>query len=221
MINHKTGHLNTIGLEMNAVVWMGVKNALLCLLLISSFVLTGCTSGSGSVRAQDNPASVEVATFVSNGVSTVTNTPTSKPEAAKNIEDGKAGVAYDIEYLSSNYQVTLAKTAFETSSYGGDRYLLAYFEIKNTGDGSEYLSPDIYALDKDGEKYDKTFAIGLPPDYDKTLDFIKKLSPGTKMSGWAAIKVPEETAEFGLFFEYTNPFVDKKPSYIKYRIASK
>ncbi len=188
------------------------------LLVISVFIM-GCASGSGSV--QETPAAPETATrtsMSSNGITQPTATNAPNPKVEKNIEDAQIGTPYEISYLSSKYAVTLEKTAYETSSFMGKRYLMAFFKIKNTGDGSEYFAPDIYAVDSDSEKYDKTFAVGLSSDYDKMLDFLKKLTPNTQMSGWVAINVPDDVNEFDLYFEYTNTFIDRTPRYINYKI---
>jgi|GEM_PF-1775459 len=70
------------------------------------------------------------------------------------------------------------------------------------------------------EKYDSTYAIGLSDEYSKSLDFIKKLTPNTKMSGWTAIEVPDGTKKLDLYFEYTNTLLSSKPNYIKYAITA-
>ena len=173
--------------------------------------ISGCCGATGQV-AQNNPQA----------------NPQSQPQAApqnqasgSNVENAQVGTTYTVNYYNSKYEVTLKEAEFASSTnmYAQGTYLMANFEIKNIGDGNEMFAPDIYALDKDGEKYDKTFAVGLDEKYSKTLDFFKKLSPNTKMSGWAAIEVPDGTSSVDLYFEYTNQFLTKTPSYIKYKIS--
>jgi len=138
-----------------------------------------------------------------------------------NVENGEVGKTYTVNYLNSKYDVTLKEAEFaaSTNPYISGNYLMAYFEIKNVGDGSEFFFPKIYALDSEGEKYDNTIAIGLGDKYGKTLDFAKELPPNTKMSGWTAIKIPASTASADLYFEYTNSLLSKTPNYIKYKVV--
>jgi hypothetical protein len=175
--------------------------------VLAGLLLSGCCGTTGNIQ---------------NSGQSNTSSHTQQTESPKSIENGQLGTVYTVEYMGSKYEVTLTQTAFETTSsiYGGKRYLLANFEIKNVGDGSEYFAPDIYAIDSSSEKYDKTIAFGISDKYDKTLDSLKKLTPGTKMSGWAAIEVPSDVNNFDLYFEYTNSFVTKTPMYIKYKIIA-
>ena len=196
-----------------------MKNKILVIgtLLFVGLLLFGCSSGS--VKEVSTPTT-QAGNSVTQAPAEATQTPA--PTQVTNI-DGQVGSAYEISYMSSKYQVTLEKTAFEssTNSYYDKRYLLAFFEIKNTGDGSGVFSPNIYAIDAETEKYDKTIVtIGISDEYEKTLDFFKQLPPGTKMSGWAAIEIPKDKNDFDLFFEYSNIFIDKTPKYIKYKVSA-
>jgi len=182
------------------------------LLILAGVLLAGCTSGSVKETGTSGTSQTD---YDRTGSVSATASPSA---GTTNVENGQVGTAYEISYISSKYQVTLEKTAFESSTYGGS-YLMAFFRIKNTGDQSEYFAPDVYALDASSEKYDKTYAIGLGTEYDKTLDILKKLTPGTQTSGWVAIKVPEGAKEFDVYFEYTNAILDKTPKYIKYKIG--
>ncbi len=179
----------------------------LLVLIVSLSVLSGCCGTTGSVQ--------------NSGQNNIPSN-TQQTELPKSVENGQVGTVYTVNYMNSKYEVTLTQTAFETTSsmYGGQRYLLANFDIKNIGDSSEYFTPNIYALDASSEKYDTTIPFGLSSKYDKTLDFFKELPPGTKTSGWAAIEVPNNVSQFDLYFEYTNSFVSKTPQYIKYQITS-
>jgi len=135
-------------------------------------------------------------------------------------ENGIVGKTYTVNYVSAEYEITLKELAFAQSEYYTDeKFLMANFEIKNIGDKNEYISPNIYLVSQDSERYDDTIAIGLDDKYSKTLDWFKQLSPNTKMSGWVPIKVPLELDSGDLYFEYTN-YYDSDRGYIKYSITN-
>ncbi|PIT85015.1 hypothetical protein COU37_00645 [Candidatus Micrarchaeota archaeon CG10_big_fil_rev_8_21_14_0_10_45_29] len=189
-----------------------MKSIVLVVIIGSVLLLSGCCAQTGKVQATGKN------TF-QQGTSAYATTQTEKISAK--IEDGEIGLPYTIEYLGSRYEVRLNKVETAYAYYWNKEYLMAYFEIKNTGDSSDYFSPDIYFVGQDGEKYDKTIAIGIDDNtYDKTLDFFKKLTPGTKMSGWVAIEVPKSEQRGDLYFEYTNVWLSNTPKYIKYKINS-
>ncbi len=178
-----------------------------------------CPNGTKIAVDEKCPSEEETA---ATPVPTTTPTPETTPPAnVENVENGKIGTTYEINYLNAKYEVTLKEAEFaESQSEFFDKYyLMAFFEIKNVGDESEYFSPDIYFVDKSQEKYDRTIAIDVGDKYSKTMDFLKKLSPNTKMSGWVAIEVPKGTSSGNLFYEYSNPLLNKKPKYIKYTIT--
>jgi len=182
-------------------------------LLGALLAISGCCGTTSPQVAQNSPQANQQAQPQA--------APTQNQASSSNVENAQVGTTYTVNYYGSNYEVTLKEAEFASSNnpYASGTYLMANFEIKNIGEGNEMFAPDIYALDKDGEKYDKTIAIGLDEKYSKTLDFYKKLSPNTKMSGWAAVKVPDETSSIDLYFEYTNQFLTKTPNYIKYKIS--
>ncbi|MGV8176417.1 MAG: DUF4352 domain-containing protein [Candidatus Bilamarchaeaceae archaeon] len=183
--------------------------ALFALLLLGVLLTSGCICGATEAAKKGVQATGETAT-----------SPSSETARSVNIEDGKIGELYAINDGVYKYTVTLSKVATATSQYSSDtKYLMAYFEIKNVGDKNGYFSPDVYALDPDGEKYDKTIPFGMSDEYGKTLDFIKELPPGTKMSGWVAIDVPPKTKNLDLYLDYSNMFLDKKPTYIKWKVS--
>lgn len=184
-------------------------------LLIVAALLAGCCGvASGRVAAQP-------------GEEVKAATPrTTDQTSTRNVEDGKIGTTYRIEYAGSEYEATLTQVEFfkSVSRYTQNHsYIMAYFEIKNVGDSNEYFSPDIYAVDETGERYDSTGYVSGGDDagYSKTLDRIKKLGPGTKTSGWAAIEVPEETKSAKMYFEYADIILSKTPGYIRYSIRAK
>ena len=200
-------------------------NWILPMLLVVSLVLYGCCGAVGGAASKSSSQSA-IATPPSEPTKQVSgenpSSDSQTKESSKNIESGESGTTYLVNYLGSKYEITLQKAEFAESqnAYFYGYYLMAYFEIKNAGSSSEYLAPDIYAVDKEGEKYDGTIAFGMSDKYSKTLDFIKKLTPGTKTSGWVAIEVPDGTNDIDLYFEYTNSFISSEPNYIKYRISS-
>jgi hypothetical protein len=195
---------------------VGLRDALVIFVLFGvMLIITGCCGATGQV-AKTPSAEAQVQ-----------NTPAAAPPANNadenaNVEDGIVGTIYTVNYLGSKYQVTLKEAEFASSTnpYLAGNYLMAYFEIKNVGDASQTFAPDIYALSSDGEKYDKTIAIGLGDKYSDTLELIKTLPPNTKTSGWTAIEVPDGTTEMDLYFAYTNPYLSKTPKYIKYSVHS-
>lgn len=184
--------------------------------IIGIMLLAGCCGPvSGTASAAPNSSSTAQPQAQGSG-----NVQTGSQASASNVENGELGKTYTVSYLNSNYEVTLSQIepAKSTIAYSKGNYLMAYFEIKNVGGGSEYFIPNIYVLDSSGEKYDSTIAFGVDTKYDKTLSFIKQLPPGTKTSGWVAIEVPENLSQSDLYFEYTNIYLSKTPNYIKWRI---
>lgn len=174
-----------------------------------ALLLSGCCGNTGSVGAA-NPTPAGSA-----------GTTSSSPTTDRNVDSGVLGTTYTIHYLGSEYEVTLTQAEFAPSSYSpASKYLMAYFEIKNVGTRTEMVAPNIYALDSSSEKYDRTIAIGVDGNYSRTLDYFKQLPPNTKMSGWIAIDVPENTQNVDLYFEYTNMYLSSTPNYIKYHITS-
>ncbi len=180
----------------------------LILFIYATLLLSGCGSGnvneSKSTPAPDKSAQKE-----------------SQPKASANIENGAIGTIYTVNYISSRYEVVLVKMAFipPQNQYINKNYFMAYFEIKNIGEKSEYFAPNIYLVDPSQEKYDKTIAFINDDEYSKTLDFLKQLPPNTKMSGWVAFEVPESFTSGSLYFEYSNPYIDKEPKYIRYGVT--
>lgn len=202
------------------------KNFLAIFLVIGlSFVLLGCCGATGG-SISEKPYSTNLtprsspSTSNQSSQSVQPNVVAAPPAQTANIENAEIGKTYIINYANSRYEVTLTEAEFArpTSSYFDQYYLLANFDIKNVGEQSKLISPEIYALDSNDEKYDKTIAIGVSDKYSKTLDFFKKLNPGTKMSGWAAIEVPKNTTNADLYFEYSDYLADK-PNYIKWTIT--
>lgn len=207
-----------------------VSGTILISILVVLIILSGCVSSEKEVKetgksttsimpkSSDEAKETETASQQPNTTQTKTENPN------KNIENAGVGTTYNIKYRSAEYEVTLTKTTFEKTEneYAASlnkNYLMAYFEIKNIGKGEEYFAPNLYAIDSSGEKYDRTVAGGLGDEYSKTLDFFKQLPPNTKMSGWAAIEIPENIDNVDLYFQYTNPFLDDQPQYIKYKIT--
>ena len=189
------------------------KIQIFAMLFLGVMLLTGCCGSTGNVQGSSAPSQTVKNTSV------LTNDP-GVSTSGKSIENRQVGTTYKIDYMSNKYEVTLVKTAYDYASFTGKQYLLAYFEIKNTGSSSAYFTPKIYALDADSEKYDSTIAFGLSPEYEKTLSFIKELSPNTKTSGWAVIEVPDGVTGLDLYFEYTNIYLSGSPQYIKYKMPS-
>lgn len=191
--------------------------------IFGMLIMSGCCGATGNVAQTGSQETAVNPPAPAKQVTESSQAESQQPakEAPKNIENGEIGKTYTVNYLGSKYEVTLQKAEFakSTNPYADGNYLMAFFEIKNIGESSEYFTPDIYAIGKDSEKYDNTFAVGLSDEYSKTLDWIKKLPPNTKMSGWAAIEVPEGTDDIDLYFEYTNIWLSDKPQFIKYRIS--
>ncbi|MCD6478766.1 MAG: DUF4352 domain-containing protein [Candidatus Diapherotrites archaeon] len=191
------------------------------LFLLVLFV-AGCVDNSGEVTEKTDSGK-QIASGASSTVSEASTISSTGKSQEESIEDGKIGTTYLIKYMGAKYEVTLTELTFaESESEFFDKYyLMAHFEIKNIGDKTEYFMPDIYFVDETQEKYDRTVPIGLGDTYSKTLDFVKKLPPGTKMSGWVAIEVPKDITSGDLYFDYTNDIWDKKPKYIKYHVEGK
>ncbi|MDO8633757.1 MAG: DUF4352 domain-containing protein [archaeon] len=185
------------------------------ILLVSLAVLVllfGCTSKqTGSVEEKTDTADEK------------TEPPESKAQENpnKNIENAVIGTPYKIKYLNTEYEVVLKEAKFASSNneYFYKHYVVAFFEIKNIGEDTDFFSPDIYSEDEEREKISRTFAVGLEDDYSKTLSFIEQLNVGQKTSGWVAFEVPESLEKLDVFFEYSNPFINRQPQYIKYEIT--
>lgn|GEM_PF-6525236 len=199
------------------------KPMYLMLFVVGAFLLLGCCSATGKV-SESNPSGNTAATSTSSpsspAESAKPNVVSAPPAQSANVENAKIGKMYTIDYSGSKYEVTLlnAEFAHSTGYFDKTNYLMANFEIKNIGDESQFVSLEIYALDSTGEKYDNTIAFGVSDKYSKTLDWLKKLPPGTKTSGWTAIEISENITSLDLFFEYTNYF-SSKPNYIKWVIT--
>lgn len=175
-------------------------------------LLSGCVTDSGTVVEKTKLTTDQV------------NVDQVKTEKVINIENAKVGQTYTVDYLKDKFDVTLQEISFE--EYAGysisKRYLLAFFEIKNSGTQTLIMMPNIYILDKESEKYDKTIAFGLDQEkYSKELSFLKDLPPNSKTSGWVAFEVPEGKNKFSMYFEYSNQFLDDVPKYIKWDLEKK
>lgn len=174
------------------------------------------TVNTGSVPQETGGTAQE------NTVNPVKEQTTENKNPNVNVENGEIGSVYKIKYTNTEYEITLKEAEFVKSdnAYFDKEYLMAFFEIKNTGDDTDFFTPSIYGEDPEKEKYDRTIPIGLSDKYGKILGFIKQLNPGQKTSGWVAIEKPAGTNIVLLYFEYTNPFLSDKPGYIKYPVTA-
>ncbi len=175
-------------------------------------LLSGCVTDSGAVVEKQNKISDDP-----------TNTQ-AQTEKITNIENAKVGQTYTVDYLKDKFDVTLQEISFEEyAGYSIDKhYLLAFFEIKNSGTKTLIMMPNIYVLDNESEKYDNTIAFGLDQEkYSKELSFLKDLPPTAKTSGWVAFEIPEDKNKFSMYFEYSNQFLDDVPKYIKWDLEKK
>jgi len=189
-----------------------------CVGIVIIIVVLGLLAGMSTTQNQV----VEKQGIESPTVAPAAPAPAPEPENPnKNIENGVVGSTYHVKYFDTEYDVTLTKAEIVQSdnAYFDKQYVMAFVEIRNTGSKAGYFSPTIYFLDDEQEKYDHTIAIGLGNEYEKTLDFFKQLPAGTKMSGWAAMEVPKTLNTGYVYFEYSNPFLNDTPQYIKYKVG--
>lgn len=190
----------------------GYSKFLLGFLLVGFLLLAGCTSKQvGGVEQQAAP----------NNQQSASPSGSASANPNKNVENGAVGSVYKIKYLQTEYEVTLkeAKFAQSDNAYIDKAYAVAFFEIKNVGTGTDFFAPTVYGESAGREKIDRTIAIGLGDEYQKSLGFAEQLNPGQKTSGWVAFEVPKDATSLDVFFEYSNPFVNKTPQYIKYTVT--
>ncbi len=199
------------------------KVFLVSISVLMIFLLFGCTSAEKSVKSTEEQTikyHPETDASTDKTEQPVANVVQDVEEKSLLVEEnGVVGKAYIVNYDSAKYEITLKEITSAQSEYFDDeKYLMANFEIKNIGDKNEYISPNIYFISPDSERYDDTIAIGLDDKYSKSLDWFKQLSPNSKMSGWVTIEIPLNIdLEGDLYFEYTNSY-DSDRGYIKYGV---